>query len=669
MGGSIPIVGAGSTIYNTYLNHYNNLSSTSSPIQLDIEMELNNEGQLAIFADVELTEDLTSTDNHVLFLMTYRFSNDYFSTVCSYAEQEFNLTSSGETGSFEQAVELNEEWDLADLTAVVLIQNRDNYPVYSGSYTLQANPIIQAAKTTYTGVLPMFRANITEGPSNLGVQFTNLSFPQTGIESFEWDFNGDGEFDLNLEDPYYLFSEPGQYDITLRILVDGEYTETTIENYITVTDGSSVEGLVAGFWSSAIDTYYINSDITIPEGAELAIGPGTNIILNNGSKIIAEGRLAADGSMGDRIHFSSENGWEGIEISGNQSNNILRNCQFSGATNTVVKIDYESDVNILDNVFYNNSCANNTATSIDITSSDNVIISRNVFANNSHPTQTGGIICTGSAPVISNNLFVNNSGEAAMAGAFIIRGGSEPVLTNNTITNNLGNNLIFVHNSNPVFMNSIIQHDGNLALQIAGTLTVSYSCVSGGYEGDGNIDADPLFESPSAGNGPGFDGYQAEWYLTETSPCIDAGNPDAEYFDNEDPDNPGFALYPAMGTLTNDMGAFGGDGLAEYTDSDDTVMPDIETISRLSIYPNPFNPLTNIALQLTEQDRNQPISLQIFNIKGQLIKDLISNQITSAEVVSWNGKDEENKNVSSGMYYVKLKTASQDIAEKVILLK
>ena len=42
--------------------------------------------------------------------------------------------------------------------------------------------------------------------------------------------------------------------------------------------------------------------------------------------------------------------------------------------------------------------------------------------------------------------------------------------------------------------------------------TVSYSCIQGGYEGTGNIDADPLFV-----NAP------ADLRLSAESPCIDAG--------------------------------------------------------------------------------------------------------------------------------------------------
>ena len=98
------------------------------------------------------------------------------------------------------------------------------------------------------------------------------------------------------------------------------------------------------------------------------------------------------------------------------------------------------------------------------------------------------------------------------------------------------------------FINSIIW--GNSApanSQISGSLQVEYSDVEGGYNGIGNIDLDPVFEDIT------------NYYLTDgSSPCIDAGNPSALFNDIEDPFNLGYALWPALGTLSNDMGAYGG---------------------------------------------------------------------------------------------------------------
>ncbi|MFQ5582912.1 MAG: alpha/beta hydrolase-fold protein, partial [Calditrichia bacterium] len=84
--------------------------------------------------------------------------------------------------------------------------------------------------------------------------------------------------------------------------------------------------------------------------------------------------------------------------------------------------------------------------------------------------------------------------------------------------------------------------------QIEGAVVVNYSDVQGGYYGLGNLNTDPLFADT------------IEYHLTpSTSPAIDAGHPDAAYNDIEDPGNPGFPQWPALGTLRNDMGAYGGD--------------------------------------------------------------------------------------------------------------
>ena len=43
---------------------------------------------------------------------------------------------------------------------------------------------------------------------------------------------------------------------------------------------------------------------------------------------------------------------------------------------------------------------------------------------------------------------------------------------------------------------------------------VTYSDIQGGYAGEGNIDADPLFVAPDDG----------DYHLSAGSPCIDAGS-------------------------------------------------------------------------------------------------------------------------------------------------
>ena len=83
--------------------------------------------------------------------------------------------------------------------------------------------------------------------------------------------------------------------------------------------------------------------------------------------------------------------------------------------------------------------------------------------------------------------------------------------------------------------------------------------------------------------------------------------------------------------------------------------------------PNPFNPETRISFDLR---KNNYVSLEIYNIKGQRVKQLVSNQLSAGQhSMVWNGKDDNNKTVSSGIYFYKFKTSDYQATKKMLLLK
>ena len=91
---------------------------------------------------------------------------------------------------------------------------------------------------------------------------------------------------------------------------------------------------------------------------------------------------------------------------------------------------------------------------------------------------------------------------------------------------------------------------------------------------------------------------------------------------------------------------------------------------QLRNYPNPFNPSTTICFETTNLQENSRI--EIFNIKGQKVKTFLNLQInkSSNQQVIWNGTDNNNKSVSSGIYLYKLKVNDETMAtRKCILLK
>ena len=85
-------------------------------------------------------------------------------------------------------------------------------------------------------------------------------------------------------------------------------------------------------------------------------------------------------------------------------------------------------------------------------------------------------------------------------------------------------------------------------------------------------------------------------------------------------------------------------------------------------YPNPFNPTTTISFFTAEDAENAEIV--IYNLKGQKVKTLVNEKLDAgSHQVAWNGKDNSSKNVSSGVYFYKMKAGDYTCLKKMILLK
>jgi len=93
----------------------------------------------------------------------------------------------------------------------------------------------------------------------------------------------------------------------------------------------------------------------------------------------------------------------------------------------------------------------------------------------------------------------------------------------------------------------------------------------------------------------------------------------------------------------------------------------------LNNYPNPFRNSTTISFSPTENGENAEI--EIYNIKGQKVKSLECVNYFDAKAteslshIIWNGKDENNKPVSSGIYFYKLKSGKSVSTKKMILMR
>lgn len=101
------------------------------------------------------------------------------------------------------------------------------------------------------------------------------------------------------------------------------------------------------------------------------------------------------------------------------------------------------------------------------------------------------------------------------------------------------------------------------------------------------------------------------------------------------------------------------------TASDDPTTPALT--SKMYNYPNPFNPTTNIALSIPKDSR---VNVQIYNIKGQMIKNLLNNNLKAgSHTLKWDGTDDSGKTVTSGVYLVRLSGDGFKTNHKLTLMK
>jgi hypothetical protein len=83
-------------------------------------------------------------------------------------------------------------------------------------------------------------------------------------------------------------------------------------------------------------------------------------------------------------------------------------------------------------------------------------------------------------------------------------------------------------------------------------------------------------------------------------------------------------------------------------------------------YPNPFNASTTIRFALpTDSD----VSLRIYNVAGQLVKEYKQHMNTGYRSITWDGTNAKGEVVASGVYFYKLQAADFTKTLKMTLLK
>ncbi|GAB4371332.1 MAG: hypothetical protein Kow0042_14000 [Calditrichia bacterium] len=87
----------------------------------------------------------------------------------------------------------------------------------------------------------------------------------------------------------------------------------------------------------------------------------------------------------------------------------------------------------------------------------------------------------------------------------------------------------------------------------------------------------------------------------------------------------------------------------------------------ISIYPNPFNEQLRIEYFIPQQDY---VEMKILDVRGGTVRTLIRGPLASGlHQVIWNGKNDQNQVVGSGVYWVYIKNTLDNYFKKIILIK
>lgn len=401
------------------------------------------------------------------------------------------------------------------------------------------------------------------------------------------------------------------------------------------------------------------------------VGCGGGVFIQNSSSCLTENIISDN-----YAHETGGGIWAGGNSVNGQPLRII-DCTISNneAQITGGMSITHSNAEIINNAIINNLGGTGQGAGGIGINSPSVLLYSNYISGNDGATG-GGVGISGGSPTLIGNLIVENT--AGHGGGIYESSGSIICMENNTIafneanpTEGWGGGLCSAKDSisitNTIFWNNTGANGSQIGLPAAineSSTYISYCDIQYGqdsiqadpqatlYWGPGNIDLDPQFETGPLG----------DYHLSWDSPCVDAGNPAWEYNDPEDPFNPGYALWPAMGATRNDMGAFGGGGVNYWLTVEEEESSAIEELLSLQSFPNPFNESCTVCYQVTETSH---VVLSVFDLSGRLVKTLVDEVVPSGMYSEYF----DGSGLCSGMYLIRLVAGDVSTSLRCIVIR
>jgi hypothetical protein len=319
----------------------------------------------------------------------------------------------------------------------------------------------------------------------------------------------------------------------------------------------------------------------------------------------------------------------------------------------------------------NNTITNNTAGGGGgglMTVEGQPYIADNEISYNHANNQGGGITCSGSMAMVTNNTISYNTADANGGGMRICNTGAPQIYGNN------------IHcNSAPTGGGIYCDDQGTAPIIKHNSITAcTASSYGAGIHSEDN--ASPSIDSCSISNNNGDGVSNAISSTLVVNYCNIYGNTgyavrnldqyytlDAENNWWGDPSGPG------------GVGPGNGDSVSQYVDyepwlTDSVVWTGIEEFETskpvtvlLQVSPNPFSKQTTVSFSTGQSVNN--VALSIYDATGRLVRSFRPTPYATRSTLIWDGRDDQNRLLPSGAYFIKLHLDNVVEVRKVLLVR
>lgn len=420
----------------------------------------------------------------------------------------------------------------------------------------------------------------------------------------------------------------------------------------------------------------IVGDVVIDEGSQLTLERGTEIrmvsqdIYGGGSsaemcEIFVRGDLVSRGTALypvtlTGLAYPDEAGtWMGIVVEDQGTATITR----TSIRNAVTGLDCRRS-----EVYLSESKVSNCIMGIKVDGTSPTVDSnelcRNTYAisanggspvivgNDIHHNSYAGIVMSSSCEAILDRNVISNTTNGSGLACYT---SSPTILPGNKFQYNALNG-IYLGTSSPAIDSCYVGFNGDCGIKIAMTSSpvISKTSIVGNRFGVGVYNnAQPVLGNEGAGIGGLNDIRDNEVYAIKnyTGNAIMA---QTNWWGTDAP-GPGLFMGPVDYSLWLTTAPAGVDDI------------DMRDHTLISLYPNPFVQSLNLSFSITTRD--VPLEVSIYDVRGKLVRKVLSADQPGLVNVTWNGTDSHGRRVASGAYLVAVRSPGSCATRKVVLLR